>query len=184
MKTDNNSQRVWAIRAGRGGEAHELFLNSRVIVLADAGLGDLTKVKPTRDAFYAIYREMHPDETPSGSAGIVGKFFRFAQEVKIGDLVVYPALSDKNIYIGEVTGSYSFVTISRFPHQRRVQWNYVIPKFEFSQSSIYELGAARTFFEFKRNMQELKRKINSGSLTCFPLGSITKATTTNKASGR
>jgi len=168
------SRRVWVIRAGKKG-AHKLFLESSVIALADAGLGDLTIFAPTRDALYSAYRALHPSETSNGSAGIVGKYFRFAQEVKIGDLIAYPALPDKKIYIGEVTGDYSFIRTSEFPHQHSVRWAFIIPKADFSRNAQFELGAARTFFEFKRNMAELVRKIEDGVVTRFTQNSKIKA---------
>ena len=167
MSKTSESRRVWGIRAGKKGDAHELFLEEKVIGLADAGLGDLAKIAPTRDAYYSAYRALHPDETSTGSAGIAGKFFRFAQEVKIGDLIAYPALSDKKIYIGEVIGDYSFIRTSAFPHQRTVCWRFVIPKAHFSPNAQFELGAARTFFEFKKNVAELIRKIEDGAVTRF-----------------
>lgn len=93
MKPKTTS-RFWGIRAGKGGAAHKLFLSRGVIALADAKLSDLSKLEPTRDSFYAVYRKLHPDETRTGSAGIAGKFFRFTHEVVIGDFIVYPALPE------------------------------------------------------------------------------------------
>lgn len=165
MNKNGKTQRIWVIRAGQGGDAHNLFLEKHVVGLSNASLGDLTKLGAERAAFYDAYREAHPDETRTGSAGIAGKFFRMIHEVRPGDLMIYPALPNKNIYIGDVTGEYSFVQMSEFPHQRAVKWLYVIPKAEVSQAARYELGAARTFFEFKKNVQEMMRKIDAGPIT-------------------
>lgn len=156
---NNSVPRFWGIRAGKDGDAHKLFLDKGVITLSDAGLGDLSKLEATRDSFLNAYRKLHPDETRPGSAGIAGKFFRFKHEVVIGDLIVYPALSNKLVYVANVTGKYKFIKTSDYPHQRAVEWKYVIPKKEFTQSALYELGAARTFFEFKKNKQELMDKM-------------------------
>lgn len=57
-----------------------------------------------------------------------------------------------------------FIESSEYPHQRTVEWKYVIPKKEFTQNALYELGAARTFFEFKKNIQELTTKMSDDSL--------------------
>ena len=163
MKLKTTS-RFWGIRAGKGGEGHKLFLDRCVIALADAELGDLSKLEQTRESFYAVYRKLHPDETRTGSAGIAGKFFRFMNEVVIGDFIVYPALPEKLVYVAKITGKYKFVNTSDYPHQRAVKWTYVIPKKEFTQNALYELGAARTFFEFKKNIQELKAKMSDDFL--------------------
>lgn len=160
-------ERIWALRAGRQGRAHSMFVNNFVIVLEDAEMGDLATLGDARDSFYSKYRGIHPEDTRTGSAGIAGKFFRFAVEMNVGDLVVYPALPDKQVYVGEIVGEYQFVGNSDFPHQRAVKWKYVIPKSEFSTQARYELGAARTLFEIKRNRDELLRKIESDGVTRF-----------------
>lgn len=163
----NFSKRIWGLRAGKKGSGHQTFIEERVIALEDAEMGDLADLGESRDAFYEKYRGLHPEDTRTGSAGIAGKFFRFAVEMVKGDLVVYPALRDKHVYVGEISGEYSFFAESEFPHQRAVKWKYVIPKSEFSMQARYELGAARTLFELKRNRDELLRRINSDSVTRF-----------------
>jgi restriction system protein len=165
--SDSEDARIWAIRAGKGGEAHDLFLTEMVIALADAGLGDIAMLPNSRDDFYTAYRKKHPEETRTGSAGIAGKFFRFIHEVNVGDLVVYPALSDKTIYVGSISGDYTFDKTSPFPHQRSVMWKFMVPKSGFSLPARYELGAARTFFEFKKNAKELLARIGDKSAASF-----------------
>lgn len=165
--TNKTTTSAWGIRAGKGGKAHDLFIDEGVIALEDADLGDLSKLESNREAFYAAYRELFPDETRTGSAGIAGKFFRFANEIGVADLVVYPARPDKQVYVGEITGEYEYVSSSDYPHQRKVNWKYVIPKSQFSQPAQYELGAARTFFQFKKNVDELVRKTKEKSVTRF-----------------
>jgi predicted Mrr-cat superfamily restriction endonuclease len=168
-ETEDKSRQVrtWGIRAGKGGQAHDLFIDQGVIALADAELGNLSKLPKSRDGFYNAYRMRHPEETKTGSAGIGGKFFRFIYEIKFGDLVVYPALFDKTIYVGSVSGDYAFVKTSPFPHQRSVVWKCMIPKSDFSLDARYELGAARTFFEFKKNAKELLARSRDKSAASF-----------------
>ncbi len=169
QKPENKSReaRIWGIRAGKGGEAHDLFIGECVIALADADLGNLAKLPKSREDFYTAYRKNHPEETRTGSAGIGGKFFRFIHEVHVGDLIVYPALSDKMIYVGDIFGDYAFNNASLFPHQRPVVWKFMIPKSDFSLAARYELGAARTFFEFKKNAKELLARIGDKSAAPF-----------------
>lgn len=161
--------RFWGIRAGKDGAAHSLFLNKGVVALTDAKLGDLSNLEATRDSFYSLYRNLHPNETRTGTAGIGGKFYRFVHEVIVGDFIVYPALKTKLVYVAEVTGEYIFIESSEYQHQRTVKWTHAIPRSELSKQTSRELGAARTFFEFKRNRQELlnKLKLESFLLTRF-----------------
>lgn len=155
------SKEIWAIRAGKNGEADELFLTHGRIVLSDPGLGDLSKLKPERSFFYSAYRSLHPDATKTAIGGIGGKFFRFVHEIQIGDFVMYPSLKDKQVYIGEVTGKYVFdeSLCSKFPHVRSVRWRYVVPKADLSKKAQQELGAARTFFKFQRHVDEIMEMI-------------------------
>ena len=136
----NSANRIWGIRAGKNGDAHKLFLTKGVIALADGGLGDLSKLEATRDSFYAAYRKLHPGETRTGSAGIAGKFFRFGNEVVIDDFSVYPALPDKLAYVAKVTGKYTFVNTSDYPHQRAVEWKYA-----HSQERVFSKFALRAW---------------------------------------
>jgi restriction system protein len=161
--------RIWAIRAGRGGKAHHLFLAKGIIALADAGIGNLTKLERSRESFYTAYRKIHPDDTRTGSTGIGGKFFRFIHEVKVGDLVVYPKFHDKTVYIGAIMSEYAFDITSPFPHQRLVRWKFMIQNSEFSQALRYELGAARTFFRLKNHANELLSMIADKKVTRFRL---------------
>lgn len=164
----NSDARFWAIRAGKGGDAHKLFLENGVIALEDAGLGDLSSFEATREHFYDAYRKLHPNETQTGTAGIGGKFYRFIHEISVGDCIVYPALADKRVYVAEVTGEYNFDVSSMYPHQRTVQWTHSIPKSELSKRACQELGAARTFFEVKNNICEIKQKIDGDSFLLNP----------------
>jgi len=84
--------RIWVVRSGKGGKAHDRFLEEGIVALADAAIGDLTKLNGSRINFYDAYRKSHPEKSNISVAGIGGKYFRFAHEVKIGDIAVYPAL--------------------------------------------------------------------------------------------
>ena len=145
------NKRFWVVRAGRGGAAHRLFVDRSQIALEDGSMGPLRQLKCTREAFCHKYRDSRPDESKTGTASIAGKYFRFFNEVRIGDVVLYPCLEDKSIHVGKVVGKYKFVSTSDFPHQRKTKWAGRVPKADLSIETQYELGAARTFFEFRRN---------------------------------
>lgn len=151
---------AWVIRAGVKGSADNYFLNSNRIVLNDPGLGNLTHIEPNRQAFYYAYRIIRPNETRTSIAGVGGKFFRFIHEMQVGDIVLYPSLITHDIYVGEITGKYSYVEQdTEFPHQRRVKWIASFPKKSLSKPAKYELGAARTLFKYKKHINEIIYKI-------------------------
>lgn len=155
------SERIWVVRAGRRGKAHELFIQEQLIALEDADMGDLTNLCNSRHSYLEKYRQYHPDDTNTGAAGISGKYFRFANEISIGDSVLYPSTSTRQVFYGVVESAYKFYSNSNYPHQRGVRWLRMLPKAAFSTQSCYELGAARTLFEFKRNRNELESLLES-----------------------
>lgn len=157
---------MWAIRAGKKGEAHELFLDHDIIVLTDSDLSDLRKLPAKRQAFYKEYQKRHPGDTRTGVSGIGGKFFRFVHEIQIGDMVLYPSLKDKQIYIGKIVGEYSYnlKPNPKFPHHRGVIWEYVVSKTALSETAKRELGAARTFFEYMTHAKEILEMITENKV--------------------
>jgi restriction system protein len=169
MDTSNQRQ-TWVMRAGVNGEAKSLFLKSAVIALNEPGLGDLRALKADRLAFYEAYRRCDPNNTNTGISGIGGKFFRFVHEVKLNDMILFPSLMDKQVYFGCVTSEYFYAPNidNKFPHQRKVQWDISFKKSELSVWAKRELGAARTFFEFKRNIEEVLNLIENGPVKKIP----------------
>jgi restriction system protein len=155
-----NTESAWVVRAGVGGAADSFFLKEKSVVLEEQGLGDLSQLEPTREAFYEAYASTGQQETRTAIAGIGGKYFRFMHEMQIGDIVLYPSLKSKEIYFGEITGDYQFDKGNKkFPHQRKVTWIAKLPKGSLSKAAQYELGAARTLFKYQRNLSELIEKI-------------------------
>ena len=125
-------------------------------------MGNLAEIDPNREAFYASYRKSHPDESKTSVTGIGGKFFRFVHEMQVGDAVLYPSLKrGKRVYVGEVIGGYNYdSSMALFPHQRCVRWIHVFSKSILTQSALYELGTARTFFCLKRHADEVNRLVS------------------------
>ena len=155
---------MWVISTGKMSEAHSLFLEFNLMALNEPGLGDLKALKPEREAFYRAYRCCDPKNTRTGISGIGGKYFRFVYEVKTGDMVLFPSLLDYQVYFGYVISAYSYNTEIdyNFPHQRSVRWTLSFDKSKLSEWAKRELGAARSFFEFKRNIEEVLDMIDKG----------------------
>lgn len=149
---------VWVIRVGKGDEADDLFSQKNIIALVDCGFGDLRKIQSDRETFYQIYRSTHPGETQASIAGIGGKYYRFVHEANVGDLALYPSRKDKQVYVGEIIGQYTYSpeTEPHFPHQRSVSWFFNIHRNTLSEFALRELNAAKTFFQFKTHEGEIR----------------------------
>ncbi len=102
---------LWGIHAGSSGEAESLFLNKKVIALGWAALGDLKLAGNTRDSFKAHYATRYPEAKPASIPASAGQLFRFVHEIKVGDLVAFPAKRTRTIHLGKITGEYKYVLI-------------------------------------------------------------------------
>jgi restriction system protein len=74
----------------------------------------------------------------------------------VGDVIVYPSKFDKTVNIGLVSGNYAFLpsTDPKYPHRRRVEWKVHVPRPQFSQPALNEIGSAITLFRASTNAEE------------------------------
>lgn len=149
---------VWGIHAGRTGDADTLFLKHNCIAIGWDAMGDLSKLAAERDAFKQRYVLAYPDAKKGGIATVSGVPFRFLHEMKIGDLVVYPSKQDKYIHIGRIDGGNSYAPADNngYPHRRRVRWLKHVPRLEFTQGALYEIGSALSLFQVKNYADEFR----------------------------
>lgn len=147
---------LWGIHGGKTGDADTLFLKKDRIGLGWVTAGDIGKWKPNRDSYKSKVAEAYPDKTAMGVANSAGQLYRFAHELAVGDLVVYPSMRDRQIYIGEVTGGYEYRPDLEpgYPQTRTVKWLKHVPRTSFSQGALYEAGTAMSFFQIKTYADE------------------------------
>lgn len=119
-------------------------------------LGDLSAIPTSRDAFKAAFIKAYPNSKPGAVPVKAGVPYRFAKEMTIGDIIVYPSRSDRLVNIGLIAGNYSYLpnVSAEYPHRRRVDWKAHIPRAQFSQSALYEIGSAITLFRISENAEE------------------------------
>jgi len=55
---------LWGIHGGKTGDADHLFLKRKHIALGWRDVGDLSRIKPDREAFKTIVAETYPDAKP------------------------------------------------------------------------------------------------------------------------
>ncbi|SRR6266702_5740631 len=147
---------LWGIHGGKTDDADSLFLKKNRIALGWVATGDIGKWKATREAFKEKIGETYPDKTAAGTVNSAGQLYRFAHELAVGDLVVYPSKRDRQIHIGEVTGGYEYRPDMEpgYPQTRTVKWLKHVPRTRFSQGALHEAGAAMSFFQIKTYADE------------------------------
>jgi restriction system protein len=157
---------IWGIHAGRTGDADLLFLKQNCIALGWDAMGDLSKLAADREAFKQRYVQAYPNAKKGGVATVSGVPFRFLHEMKLGDLVAYPSKLDKQVHIGSIVGEYRFEPSGEkgYPHRRKVKWLKHVPRLDFTQGALYEIGSALSLFQIKNYADEF-RAVVEGSGT-------------------
>lgn len=149
MTTDNKT--VWGIHT----LDDNLFLNQDVIAIGWEEMGNLSMLEHTRDAIKEKYAEVYPDASSGQIAVSAGMLYRFIEEVKIGDYVVFPSKIDRQINIGIIESDYYHLdTVGKYNNQRKVKWLKHLKRTMFSQGALYEVGSAMTFFMVKNYADE------------------------------
>jgi restriction system protein len=160
---------IWGIHAGETGDANALFKKGYV-ALGWQEMVDLAKLKADREAFKAKVTECYPDAKPGAIPNYAGQLFRFVHEMKTGDIVAYPSKQDRQIHIGRIEGSYRYDPDlgEGYPNLRPVKWLRSLPRTNFTQGALYEIGSAMSFFQIKTYADEfraaLEGKINAPSI--------------------
>lgn len=147
---DCNNARVWGIHSQNDG----LLLNNEVAAIGWEKMGDLSLLKPSKEAFRKKYVEVFPNEKKGAIPGQVGMLYKFCHEVSIGDYIVFPSKADRMINIGKIIGDYYHEEAPMYPNRRKVTWLKHIPRMHFSQGALYESGSALTFFSIKKYAEE------------------------------
>jgi restriction system protein len=141
----------WGIHAGEGGEADSLFLEKKVIAVGWSKFPDLSKYK-TCDEIKKIYPQ-YDSETRKKAIGInSGQLHRFANEMQVGDYVIYPQKRTKHLIIGRITGDYHYSpNISeKYPHTREVEWVGRFSRYDFPIELQSSISSKLTLFNMEK----------------------------------
>lgn len=158
MKTTDDV-RAWGIHT----MDDNLFLREQIIAIGWKEMGDLRKIESSREAFKERYSSAYSDAPKGAIANGVGMLYRFANEVQIGDYVVFPSKIDRQINIGVVESDYIYnPSAIEYVQQRKVKWLKHLPRTSFSQGALHEVGSALTFFSVKNYAYEYLAALDKG----------------------
>lgn len=134
-----------------------------VVALGWEEVGDLSLLEPNKDAFKEHYRAVYQDAKAGNVSNAVGQLYRFAVEMKIGDYIVFPCRTNRQVYIGRIIGEYTYDSSSELYRNRRtVNWEKKLPRTVFSQGALYEIGAAMSLFTIKNYADEFWSALEKG----------------------
>lgn len=162
---------IWGIHAGRSGDADGLFLKKDCVAIGWHQMGDLSALKPDREAFKARVAEVYQGAKPGAIPNYAGQLFRFVHEMKVGDLVAYPSKQDRKIHLGRVEGDYRYdpKTELGYPNVRKVKWLREVPRTQFSQGALYEIGSAMSLFMVKNYADEFRAALEGKAAPVVPV---------------
>lgn len=146
-----DEKRVWGIHT----QDDSLFIQHSVIAIGWKQMGDLSLINNSREAFKESYINTYPASKKGAVANGAGMLYRFIHEVQIGDYVVFPSKTNREINIGVIEGDYQYVPDAvEYSQQRKVKWLKHLPRTAFSQGALYEVGSAMSFFSLKNYADE------------------------------
>ncbi len=149
---------LWGVRAGQRGEADDLFRIDNLVAIGWPEVGDLSELAADREQFrVAVQRSyLGSDVKPGAISVYAGMLFRFACEMKEGDIVVYPSKIERQIHIGRVVGPYMFSDSRNpaFPNRRKVRWDRSYPRSDFTLGAQAKTNSALTLFQVKNYADE------------------------------
>jgi restriction system protein len=123
-------------------------LKHNVVALGWFEIEDLSHLKADREAFKAAVAAAYPDAKPGAIPTNGGQLYRFAHEMKQGDLVAYPSKRDRAVHFGRVEGGYQYSQKPEpgYPLHRPVEWPRAVPRTRFTQGALHEIGSAMSLF--------------------------------------
>jgi len=162
---------LWGIHAGKTGDANTLFLKKNRIAIGWINMGSLANLPVDRDAIKAKVAAAYPGVKPGAIPNYAGQLFRFLHEMKPGDWVVYPSKADRMVHLGKITGVYEYdpKTEPAYPNMRSVKWVKSVPRTQFSQGALYEIGSALTLFQVKNYADEFRAAIAGEAVPVTPV---------------
>lgn len=148
---EREEKKIWGIHT----RDDNLFLKKEVIAIAWREMGDLRLIKADREAFKEKYFQTYPNSKKGNVAASAGMLYRFCYEAKIGDYVVFPSKSNRQVNIGVIEGDYIYDSSQReYVQTRKVKWLKHLSRTFFSQGALYEIGSAMSFFAVKNYADE------------------------------
>ena len=155
----NEEKKIWGIHT----QDDNLFLKGNVIAIGWNEMGDLSLIDANRDAFKDKYIQAYPDAKKGSIATAAGMLYRFCYEVQVGDYVVFPSKSNREVNIGTVEGDYVYdPSQMEYVQTRKVKWLKHLPRMSFSQGALYEIGSAMSFFMVKNYADEFMAALDKG----------------------
>ena len=151
---------VWGIHMGA--HVSDRPIDGGYVAIGWTAMGDLRKISSNRDAFKAALVVAYPDKKAGAIPVDAGTMFKFLHEIEAGDIVIYPSKYDRMVNIGRFTGEadYADGDSDEYPNRQKVSWLKHLPRDQFSQAALHEIGSFVTLFRVRRYANEFLSKVD------------------------
>ena len=141
---------VWVIRAGTMGENEEFVLDNGVYSIGFSLVQSVTDF-PNYEALRDFIQKTQSPDSVNRAAAYASQLWRFANDMKIGEMVVLPRKRPKVIAVGKIKGNYVYNTDESqapLPHTRKIEWQVGdVPRSNFDQDLQRSFNANQTVFQ-------------------------------------
>lgn len=144
-RSDTGKPAVWMVRAGAGGIYTSDFIDHSAVMLGWGAVGDVAG-SPWEDIVAAVGR-LWPEYKRIQRGQAAGAVYRFAADMRRGDVVLTPEPATRTLILGEVTGDYQYLDppkVSDYNHSRGVRWIARVSRDELSYGARNSLATAMT----------------------------------------
>lgn len=148
-----NNKAIWGFHNDK---EELLMLENGYIAIGWKNMGNMSEIERKREAYYERYNLIYPGNKKMSIANSAGQIFRFVNEAKIGDYVVFPTKFDRKVNIGIIESEYFFdKNATEYPHKRKVTWILrELDRNKYSQAAKYEFGSFLSFFKVSKYVSE------------------------------
>lgn len=131
-------------------------------------VGNIFELPKDREVYKAAIQEAYPEKKPGAIPVDAGTLYRFAHEVREGDVIVYPSKHNRMVNIGHATGKRWHTPKGgeedkNKPNFLGVNWLGQFPRSNFSQAALNEIGSFITLFSIRSHASEFRSKIQNGT---------------------
>ena len=173
MKSPENEgplRDVWVVRAGRGGEFVDAFLGEDgegYVAIGWSEVGRDLREFSDLESLRAAVKHGDPGATVMAVAMGAGQLWRFAHELRVGDIVLTADPVNHKVHGGELASDYRFVAGGDaqcpYEHRRDVKWTHVFDRDALSVKLKYSLQALMTLFNLGHHREEILALMGMGN---------------------
>jgi len=156
MNKEEDTPRVWLVRAGIHGQDEEKALSQGLALIGYEDIGNLDSFHSPEE-IAAEYQRQFPSNPIKRNQNFSRQLWAFKEGMRKDDIVVLPLKTHRGqVALGRVIGPYKYLEVGADKrHTREVKWiRPDVPRSTFKQDLLYSLGAFMTVCRITRNDAE------------------------------